>query len=77
MRDLPCNGKSGNFSMNENLEDFDFIGVYIMLKKNESTLDIRLQQLLSRMERKLYNHFSIDDFLRLEELYSSNSLKFK
>lgn len=51
------------------LENRELIGVYLLLKEKESALDRIMLRLLNRIERKLYEQLTIEEFRNIEALY--------
>lgn len=47
------------------------VGIYLFLKKREEELDATLTQLLIRIEKRLFDRLSIEQFEQLDELYRS------
>ena len=51
------------------LNEREAAGLYLQLKKSSDELDITLRRLLTRLEKELYAHLSIQQLENLEELY--------
>jgi hypothetical protein len=51
------------------LNEREAAGLYLELKKRDEELDITLCRLLTRIEKELYAHLSIQQLENLEELY--------
>jgi hypothetical protein len=47
----------------------ELVGLYLMLKREDSYLDETLSSLLDRIEAYLYQNLSIDQMEELEDLY--------
>ena len=54
------------------LQGKETVGVYLMLKSEESRLDTTMLQLMDRLERELYRLLTIDEFENLKTLYDKN-----
>ena len=50
----------------------DLVGIYLLLKENESALDTRMNNVLIRIEKCLFENLSIQEFEQLDILYSQD-----
>ena len=53
------------------LSEKELIGLYMMLKDREESLDITMAKLLSRLEGKLYQKLTIEELENIGDLYMS------
>jgi hypothetical protein len=51
------------------LDQAEELGVYLLLKERESSLDRTLLALLNRIERRLYARYSIAEFENIKKIY--------
>ncbi|MBA7617767.1 hypothetical protein ES703_25085 [subsurface metagenome] len=51
------------------LDQLETIAVYLFLKAGDKELESTLRRLLFRIEKKLYDEFTIEEFESLSELY--------
>lgn len=51
------------------LQGGEMLGVYLALKERKNSLDPLLARLLRRMEQRLYEELTIDEFENLPALY--------
>ena len=54
------------------LQGNDLIAVYILLLKNESSLDKNQQKIKNKIEKILFECLSIEEIESIEELYKKN-----
>lgn len=47
----------------------EIVGVYLLLKKRENRLDRTLHRLFARIEKKLYEQLTIEEFEQLNRFY--------
>ena len=45
------------------------IAIFILLRRHESELDIRLLKLMNKIEKELYQHLSIQEIEKIEDYY--------
>jgi hypothetical protein len=50
----------------------EIAGIYLFLKRREGELDATTKAVLDRLEQKLYNTLSIEEFEGLESLYRAD-----
>ena len=53
------------------LEQAEELGIYLLLKEREPSLDRILLALLNRIERRLYARYSIDEFENIKQIYQN------
>jgi len=51
------------------LDSEEMLGVFLVLKEQKSSLDTLLARLMRRMEQRLYEELTIDEFENLPDLY--------
>ena len=51
------------------LKETESLGIYILLKKQENTLDKNLRALLQRLEKSFWEIYSIDEMENIESVY--------
>ena len=53
------------------LKDREILGVYLLLKDGERELDETMLKLLDRLERALYQQYTIDEFENIRQKYKT------
>jgi hypothetical protein len=53
------------------LQKVEELGVYLLLKEREPSLDRIMLALLNRIERRLYARYSIAEFENIKEIYKN------
>ena len=56
------------------LEQTEELGIYLLLKEREPSLDRVLLALLNRIERRLYARYSIAEFENIKQIYHNNTI---
>ncbi len=56
------------------LEQVEELGIYLLLKEREPSLDHILLALLNRIERRLYERYSIAEFENIRQIYHNNTI---
>ncbi len=54
------------------LQGNELIGIYLLLVKNESSLDENQQRIKRKIEKILFESLSIEELESIEELYKKN-----
>jgi len=54
------------------LQGNDFVGVYLLLQKNEGSLDKNQLRVKQKMEKILFESLSIEEIESIEKLYKKN-----
>lgn len=54
------------------LSEKELLGIYMLLKAQESGLDITMSKLLNRIEKYLYQSLTIEELENLEDTYQKH-----
>ena len=63
-------------SINEDLvlSENEIIGIYLLLKDNESILDKTLYRVYNNFEKRIQNSLTIGEFEKLKEIYGQKNI---